>query len=67
MRTGTSPDYARQRIKEHLLRFTELYDQLKGRRINETILASMEASDNLFPEIKYQYWSTKEAAEDRPG
>ena len=57
MRTGTSPDYARQRIKDHILRFTQLYDQLKGKRINETILASMETSDNLFPEIKYQYWA----------
>ena len=28
LRTGTSPDYARKRPKDHLLRFTALYDQL---------------------------------------
>jgi 1,4-alpha-glucan branching enzyme len=58
MRTGTSPDYARQRIKDHILRFTQLYDQLKSRRINEAFLTSIESADNLFPDINYRYWSS---------
>jgi 1,4-alpha-glucan branching enzyme len=58
MRTGTSPDYARQRIKDHILRFTQLYDQLKSRRINEPFLTSIESADNLFPDINYRYWSS---------
>src|SRR5208283_1618475 len=28
LRTGTSPDYARKRVKDHLLRFIGLHDQL---------------------------------------
>ena len=29
LRTGTSPEYARRREKDHLLRFNTLYQQLK--------------------------------------
>ncbi|HKQ37967.1 MAG TPA: 1,4-alpha-glucan branching protein domain-containing protein [Verrucomicrobiae bacterium] len=57
MRTGTSPDYARQRIKDHILRFTQLYEQLKAGRINESLLTFLESADNLFPDINYRYWS----------
>jgi 1,4-alpha-glucan branching enzyme len=60
MRTGTSPDYARQRIKDHILRFSQLYDHLKSGTIHEPILASMESADNLFPDINYRYWSTQQ-------
>jgi 1,4-alpha-glucan branching enzyme len=59
MRTGTSPDYARQRIKDHVLRFTQLYEQLKTRRIDEHFLAFLESADNLFPDINPRYWSLK--------
>ena len=57
MRTGTSPDYARQRIKDHILRFTQLYDQLKARRIDEPTLTSLESTDNIFADINYRSWS----------
>ena len=57
MRTGTSPDYARQRFKDHILRFTQLYEHLKGGRLQEPVLASMESIDNLFPDIDCKYWS----------
>jgi 1,4-alpha-glucan branching enzyme len=60
MRTGTSPDYARQRIKDHILRFSQLYDHIKSGTIHEPILAAMESADNLFPDINYRYWSTQQ-------
>jgi 1,4-alpha-glucan branching enzyme len=56
LRTGTSPGYARQRVKLHLLRFTRLYDQLTAASLNESWLASVEAADNLFPDLDYRYW-----------
>src|SRR5262249_42659556 len=30
LKTGTSPEYARKRVTEHLLRFTKIYEQLKS-------------------------------------
>ena len=56
LRTGTSPDYARKRLNEHLLRFTALYDQLTQSRLDEAALGQMEAQDNVFPEVDYRHW-----------
>ncbi len=57
LRTNTSPDYARKRVKGHLLRFTSLHHQLTTGKIEETALGKIEASDNLFPEINVGYWA----------
>jgi len=40
-----------RRTREHLLRFTKLYDQIKGNQLDEGWLGQVEARDNLFPEI----------------
>ncbi len=56
LRTGTSPDYARQRVKDHLLRFIALHDQLTSTRVDERWLASIESRDNLFAGINLDYW-----------
>ena len=57
LRTGTSPDYARKRVTEHLLRFTGLYEQLSGSGLDEGWLREVEEKDNLFPELDYRYWA----------
>jgi 1,4-alpha-glucan branching enzyme len=57
LRTGTSPDYARKRVKDHLLRFIALHDQLTSTRVDEKWLAEIERRDNVFPEISYAYWA----------
>jgi 1,4-alpha-glucan branching enzyme len=57
LRTGTSPDYARKRVKDHLLRFIGLHEQLTATRVDEAWLARIEAMDNLFPEINHRYWA----------
>ena len=57
MRTGTSPDYAKQRVKDHLLRFIALHDQLSSTSVDETWLTNLEQLDNIFPEINYRYWA----------
>ncbi len=57
LRTNTSPDYARKRVEGHLLRFTAIHHQLGLGQIDEAALAKMEASDNLFPDLKVSYWA----------
>ena len=57
LRTGTSPEYARKRVKDHLLRFIDLHEQLTTSQINEDRLAAIEAMDNIFPDIDYRYWA----------
>ena len=49
MKTGTTVPYATRRINEHILRFTRLYDDLRGAKVNERWLADVEARDNIFP------------------
>ena len=57
LRAGTSPDYARRRVKDHLLRFIALHEQLTTTRVDETWLAGVESPDNIFPDINYHYWA----------
>jgi len=57
LRTGTSPDYARQRVKNHLLRFIALHEQLTTTRIDEKWLGRIEWLDNIFPDVDYRYWA----------
>ncbi len=43
LRAGTSPAYARRRVKDHLLRFIALHDQLTATSVDEKWLAEIEA------------------------
>jgi 1,4-alpha-glucan branching enzyme len=56
LRTRTSPDYARKRVKDHLLRFMVLHDHLLSKEVDENWLKTIESRDNLFPEIDWRYW-----------
>jgi 1,4-alpha-glucan branching enzyme len=57
LRTGTSPDYATRRVKEHLSRFLNLYEQLNSKKIDEPWLSQVEQMDNLFPNLNCRYWA----------
>ena len=59
LRTGTSPEYATTRVKEHLQRFLSLYTQLTKHKIDEPWLSQIEATDNIFPNIDCRYWGSK--------
>ncbi|MCX5703694.1 MAG: DUF1957 domain-containing protein, partial [Candidatus Omnitrophica bacterium] len=54
MGTGTHTSYAIKRTKDHLLRFTRLYEDIKSNSIDEGWLADIEYKDNIFPEIDYR-------------
>jgi 1,4-alpha-glucan branching enzyme len=57
LRTNTSPDYARKRVKSHLWNFNSIYHQLLTKKLNEKWLADLEARDNIFPGINVSYWT----------
>lgn len=54
MGTGTHVAYAVRRTKEHLLRFTRLYEDTKANSIDENWLSDIEYKDNIFPDIDYR-------------
>ncbi|MCX5702452.1 MAG: DUF1957 domain-containing protein [Candidatus Omnitrophica bacterium] len=54
MATGTHTTYAIRRTKDHLLRFTGLYEQIKSNSIDENWLSDIEQKDNIFPGIDYK-------------
>jgi 1,4-alpha-glucan branching enzyme len=56
IKTGTMVDYAVRRTREHLLRFSKIYEQLKSHSLDEQWLSSVEFRDNLFPEIDYRVY-----------
>ena len=56
LRTGTSPDYAKRRVTEHILRFLALHEQLTATKIDEPWLAQIESIDNIFPDIDYRVY-----------
>src|SRR5438094_8740087 len=57
MKTGTARDYASKRTKDHVLRFTRLYDQIRGAHIDEQFLKSCEWRDNIFPNVDWRYYA----------
>ena len=54
--TGTSPEYAAARFKEHIRCFLALHDQITRHEIDETWLSGLEWTDNVFPNVNYRYW-----------
>ncbi|MCX6966957.1 MAG: DUF1957 domain-containing protein [Verrucomicrobia bacterium] len=62
MKTGTAQSYASKRTKDHILRFTRLYDQIRGRNIDEKFLENCEWRDNIFPDVQWRHYLRKEPA-----
>lgn len=56
MKTGTMVPYAVKRTKDHILRFTRLYDQIMANQIDEAFLGNCEWRDNIFPNINWRYY-----------
>jgi 1,4-alpha-glucan branching enzyme len=57
MKTGTMVEYAVKRTKDHLERFTKLYEGIKNNSLEPSFLAEIEWKDNLFPEIDYSVYA----------
>lgn len=56
-KTGTCPPYAYRRTKDHIERFTKIYDMVKSNAIDTPWLSEIEWRDNIFPDIDYQVYS----------
>ena len=54
--TGTMVDYAKKRIKDHIGRFTKLYEQIKNNNIDKDYLNMLMEKDKLFPDIDYMIY-----------
>ncbi len=57
MKTGTARNYAAKRTKDHLLRFTRLYDQVRAEFVDEAFLENCEWRDNLFPQLDWRVYA----------
>jgi 1,4-alpha-glucan branching enzyme len=57
MKTGTAKAYAAKRTKDHILRFTRLYDQIRCKDIDEEFLKNCEWRDNIFPNLNWRYYA----------
>ena len=56
MKTKTTVEYACRRVKDHLLGFTNLYNQINAGQINFAYLLMLEGRDNLFPGLDYRVY-----------
>lgn len=56
MTTGTMVEYAQKRTKDHILNFTNLYNQVNNNLIDENYLKDLENKDNIFPNLDYRVY-----------
>ncbi|OGC09523.1 glycoside hydrolase [candidate division WOR-1 bacterium RIFOXYC2_FULL_37_10] len=56
MKMGTMVEYAVKRFKDHIGRFTKLYDQIRSNSIDESYLRDLEWKDNLFADLDYRVY-----------
>lgn len=57
MTTGTSPGYATRRVRDHIARFTGLFDMLTQNRLDEGAIAGIEWRDSIFQEIDFRIYA----------
>jgi 1,4-alpha-glucan branching enzyme len=56
MTMGTTVAYARQRVRDHVARFTFLYSALSGGGLDAAALTDLEQRDALFPEADFRVY-----------
>jgi 1,4-alpha-glucan branching enzyme len=44
-------------VKDHVLRFTRIYEQLTAGQLEPEWLQQVEWRDNIFPDVDYRYWA----------
>jgi len=58
MKTGTVVEYATKRVKDHIQRFTKIYEDLQNNYVDESWLTDIESRDNIFPSIDYSVYAS---------
>lgn len=56
LNSGTSPEYARERVTAHIGRFLRLHEQLLAGAVDEARLAEWEGADNVFAHVDWRNW-----------
>jgi len=56
MNADTMVTYAVNRFNDHISRFTRLYDDIMGNKIDPTWVNRLYAADNIFPDIDYRIY-----------
>ncbi len=54
MKSGTTVEYAKKRVTDHLARFNYLHDAIRKNRIDERYLTALEVMDDIFPDIDFR-------------
>lgn len=54
LKSGTTVEYAKKRVYDHLARFNYLHDAIRKNRINERYLAALEIMDDIFPGLDFR-------------
>jgi 1,4-alpha-glucan branching enzyme len=54
IKSGTTIEYAKKRVVDHLARFNYLLDSIRNNTIDERSLVALEVMDNIFPEIDFR-------------
>jgi 1,4-alpha-glucan branching enzyme len=49
--------YAVKRFKDHIHRFTRLYEMIEAGQFDEAWLADVEGKDNIFQELDYRVYA----------
>jgi Uncharacterized conserved protein len=57
MKTGTAREYATRRTKDHVLRFTRLYEMLVDGGVDMAFVEFCESRDSLFSNIEWRYYA----------
>lgn len=57
MKTGTAREYATLRTRDHLLRFTRLYEKLVAGERDTAFLEFCEFRDTIFPKVQWRYYA----------
>jgi 1,4-alpha-glucan branching enzyme len=57
MKTGAMSEYAHKRTRDHISRFTRLYEDIRANAVDERFLSEIEWRDKIFPEIDYRIYA----------
>ncbi len=60
IRSGTTTEYAKKRIIDHLARFNYLSESIRNNVIDERTLSALEILDDIFPDIDFRDYAKLE-------
>lgn len=60
LKAGTTAEYARKRLTDHLARFNYLHHAIRKNRIDERYLTALEIMDDIFPDIDFRDYGVSE-------